>query len=76
MGFVLNGTEPNVAGYWNFNDGTVRDSSPHANDGVFEGKEVVVEAELLLLAIVPAVELILPANRLQRCCCNCNITPI
>jgi hypothetical protein len=34
----LAGNEPNLAGYWNFDDGTAKDSSTNRNNGSFVGK--------------------------------------
>jgi sugar lactone lactonase YvrE len=37
MGSRLSGTEPGLAAYWNFDDGTARDLTPNGNDGTLEG---------------------------------------
>jgi len=33
----LTGTEPNLAGYWNFDNGTANDLTGHGHNGTFEG---------------------------------------
>jgi len=37
MNTTLTGCEPGLVGYWNFDDGTGRDSSPFGNDGTLFG---------------------------------------
>jgi len=38
----LTGTEPNLAGYWNFDDGTANDVTGHGHNGTFAGAAQVV----------------------------------
>ena len=35
--------DPNLAGYWNFDDGTAADLSGHANNGVFVGNATLTD---------------------------------
>ena len=46
MNAPLTGKEPGLAGYWNFDDGTVRDLSPNGNHGALEGSSQIVAAAL------------------------------
>ncbi len=39
---TLTGDEPGLAGYWNFNDGTAKDSSPGRHNGTLQGNAKVV----------------------------------
>ena len=44
MGIPLSGTEPNLVGYWTFEDSTATDASTNANDGTFiDGATTVVD---------------------------------
>jgi hypothetical protein len=44
MNTTLTGQEPGLVGYWNFDDGTLRDLSPGGNEGVLYGNAQIVEA--------------------------------
>lgn len=46
MNAPLTGDEPGLAGYWNFDDGTVADLSPNGNHGALEGSSQIVAAAL------------------------------
>ena len=46
MNAPLTGVEPGLAGYWNFDDGTVRDLSPNKNHGALEGSTQIIVAAL------------------------------
>ncbi len=59
---VLSGQEPNLVGYWNFNDSTAKDGSLYKNHGTFFGGAVTVPGSLPLLQIFTAVELVIPAT--------------
>ena len=42
------GNEPGLAGYWNFDDGTLRDLPPNGNDGQLMGNDMIVGSDLPL----------------------------
>ena len=44
MNTTLTGKEPGLVAYWNFDDGTAKDLSPHSNDGVLSGDAQIVES--------------------------------
>ncbi len=46
MNAPLTGAEPGLAGYWNFDDGTVADLSPNGNHGSLEGSSQIIAAAL------------------------------
>src|SRR5690349_583599 len=39
---TLRGNEPGLVGYWNFNDGTAKDSSPGRHHGTLKGNAKIV----------------------------------
>jgi len=53
MSHPLTGGEPDLVGYWNFDDGTVRDLSGGGHDGTLHGNARVVPAPRLTLAELP-----------------------
>ncbi len=55
----LTGTEPGLAGLWDFDDGTARDASPAGHDGTLMGQARVVEAA------VPLSQMLKPWSRLS-----------
>jgi len=46
MNTTLTGQEEGLVGYWNFDDGTVKDLSPNGNDGTLHGDARIIEASL------------------------------
>ena len=46
MNAPLTGAEPGLAGYWNFDNGTVADLSPNRNHGSLEGAAQIIAAAL------------------------------
>jgi len=44
MNTTLTGKEVGLVAYWNFDDGTAKDLSPHGNDGVLNGDARIVES--------------------------------
>jgi probable HAF family extracellular repeat protein len=42
----LSGTEPALAGYWNFDDGTAKDQTTNHHDGTFHGSAIVTPMEV------------------------------
>jgi C-terminal processing protease CtpA/Prc len=44
MNTPLTGKEEGLVAYWNFNDDTAKDSSPHGNDGKLDGGAKIVES--------------------------------
>ena len=42
MNITLNGDEPGLVGYWNFDDGTANDLSPNGNNGTLMGDAQIV----------------------------------
>jgi hypothetical protein len=55
--FVTLGGEPNLKGYWNFDDGTTKDASFNNNDAALRGNAMIQPDALLLLKATRAVEL-------------------
>jgi hypothetical protein len=46
MNTTLEGNEPGLVGYWNFDDGTAHDRSAHSNDGILVGSAQIIEIAL------------------------------
>ena len=46
MNAPLTGAEPDLAGYWNFDDGTGNDLSPNGNHAILEGSTQIIAATL------------------------------
>jgi hypothetical protein len=44
MNTTLTGKEQSLVAYWNFDDGTAKDLSPHGNDGLLNGDAQIVES--------------------------------
>ncbi len=44
MNSTLTGKEQGLIAYWNFDDGTAKDMSPHSNDGTISGDAQIVES--------------------------------
>jgi len=44
MNTTLTGKEQGLVAYWNFDDGTAKDMSPHSNDGTISGDPQIVES--------------------------------
>jgi hypothetical protein len=44
MNTTLTGKEQGLVAYWNFDDGTAKDLSPHSNDGILNGDAQIVES--------------------------------
>lgn len=59
MSLTLTGSELDLAGYWNFDDGTALDLSFNGNHGTLKDQATIVPDDLVLLRAVYAVEVIL-----------------
>lgn len=59
MNLTLTGSEPDLAGYWTFDDGTANDLSRYGNHGTLNEQAEIVPDDLVLLRAVPAVEVLL-----------------
>jgi carboxyl-terminal processing protease len=59
MNTPLTGKEEGLVAYWNFDEGTAKDLSPHSNDGKLDGNATIVESPRP--AVEPEKESVQPA---------------